>query len=172
MWKVSFFSRKVWPDGLINFHYLPFYSNENLSNSLKIARVGSKFCHIIRKTLRNCLRLFRINQSGKFSPNPVTLSNEYRNLCMIVERCVWDRPRKVGFCSVSSVTRFGEILQLWQKFTSLWQFFDGLFLTWQNAEPTLANLWHYWAIFIVANGQILKHNLVTLWLSDAAAVRR
>ena len=40
----------------------------------------------------------------------------------------------------SSVTRFGEILPLWQKFTSLWQIFNGLFLIWQNAEPTLANL--------------------------------
>ena len=47
----------------------------------------------------------------------------------------------------SSVTRFGESLPLCQKFTSLWQIFDGLFIIWQNAEPTLANLWHYWANF-------------------------
>ena len=40
----------------------------------------------------------------------------------------------------SSVTRFGEISTLWQTFTSLWVFFDGLFLIWQNAEPTLTNL--------------------------------
>ena len=40
----------------------------------------------------------------------------------------------------SSVTRFGEISPTWQKFTSLWQIFDGLFLIWQNAEPALANL--------------------------------
>ena len=45
----------------------------------------------------------------------------------------------------SSVTRLGEISPLWQKFTSLWQIFDCLFLIWLNAEPTLANLWHYWA---------------------------
>ena len=47
----------------------------------------------------------------------------------------------------SSVTRFGEISPTWQKFTSLWQIFDGLFLIWQSAKPTLANLRHYWANF-------------------------
>ena len=47
----------------------------------------------------------------------------------------------------TSVTRFGEILPLWQKFTSLWQIFDGLFLIWHSAELTMANLWHYWANF-------------------------
>ena len=31
------------------------------------------------------------------------------------------------------------------KFCHFWQICDGLFLIWQNAEPTLANLWHYWA---------------------------
>ena len=41
-----------------------------------------------------------------------------------------------------SVTIFDEI---WQKFTSIWQIFDSLFLFWQNAEPTLTNLRHYWA---------------------------
>ena len=46
---------------------------------------------------------------------------------------------------LSSVTRFGKILPLWQRFTSIWQFFDSLFLIWQNAEPTLANLVHFWA---------------------------
>ena len=45
------------------------------------------------------------------------------------------------------VTRFGKSLPLWQKFASCWQICDGLFLIWQNAEPTLANLWHYWANF-------------------------
>ena len=46
-----------------------------------------------------------------------------------------------------SVTRYGEILPLWQKFTSLWQMFNGLYLIWQNTQPTLANLWHYWTNF-------------------------
>ena len=46
-----------------------------------------------------------------------------------------------------NVTRFGEISLLWQKFTGLLQFFEGFFLIWQNDEPTLANLWHYWANF-------------------------
>ena len=41
---------------------------------------------------------------------------------------------------VNSVTKFGEISPLWQKLTSLWLIFAGLFLIWQNAYPTLANL--------------------------------
>ena len=36
-----------------------------------------------------------------------------------------DRGRYLGMISVS---RFGEILLLWQKVTRLWQIFDGLFL--------------------------------------------
>ena len=28
-------------------------------------------------------------------------------------------------------------LPLWQKFTCVWQIFDGLFRIWKNAEPTL-----------------------------------
>ena len=40
-----------------------------------------------------------------------------------------------------SVTRFGEISPLCQKFKSRWQFFYSLFLIWQNM-PTLAYLWH------------------------------
>ena len=39
-----------------------------------------------------------------------------------------------------SVARFGEILPLWLKFAGLDQNFDGLFLIWQNAKATLANL--------------------------------
>ena len=39
-----------------------------------------------------------------------------------------------------SVTRFGKI-------SPLWQIFDSLFLIWQKAEPTLANLLHYWGNF-------------------------
>ena len=34
-----------------------------------------------------------------------------------------------------------------KKCTSPSQMFDSLFLIWQNAEPTLANLWHYLANF-------------------------
>ena len=45
------------------------------------------------------------------------------------------------------MTRSGKISPLWQKFMVLWNIFYGLFLIWPNAEPTLANLWHYWAIF-------------------------
>ena len=38
------------------------------------------------------------------------------------------------------VTRFGETSPLWQKITSHWKFFDGLFMIWQNAVPALADL--------------------------------
>ena len=48
---------------------------------------------------------------------------------------------------MTNVTRFGKIWPLWQKFTSLWQIFDGLFVIWQNAEPTVEKLYHCWAYF-------------------------
>ena len=58
--------------------------------------------------------------------------------------------------------------QIWQNFATLAKLYKSLanflqfFLIWQNVKPTLANLVHHWAIFIVANGQILKNNL-TVW---------
>ena len=64
-----------------------------------------------------------------------------------------------------SVTRFCEISPLWQKFTSRWQIFDGLFLIWQNAQPTLANLWHNWDNFHCCKWpkiEIKSNHLVTL----------
>ena len=58
----------------------------------------------------------------------------------------------------SSVTRFGEFLPLWQKCQSLVQFLRVYFLFWK----ILGLLWQICyitgQIFIVANGQILKHN--------------
>ena len=58
----------------------------------------------------------------------------------------------------SSVTRFGEFLPLWQKCQSLGQFLRVYFLFWK----ILGLLWQICyitgQIFIVANGQILKHN--------------
>ena len=48
---------------------------------------------------------------------------------------------------MTNVTKFGKIWPLWQKFTSLWQIFDGLFVIWQNAEPTVEKLYHCWAYF-------------------------
>ena len=66
------------------------------------------------------------------------------------------------FCQKISMTRFGEILPLWQKFTSLWQKFDSLFLF----GKMLSLLWQICdivgLIFSVANGQIFKNNL-TIW---------
>ena len=55
--------------------------------------------------------------------------------------------------------------QIWQKFISLWQFFEGLFNIWQNFEPTLSTFYVIGQKFIVVKGQILKgkpSHLVTL----------
>ena len=42
-----------------------------------------------------------------------------------------------GIQPTTSVTRFGEISPLWQKFSRLWQIVDGLFFIWQNVDPIL-----------------------------------
>ena len=63
---------------------------------------------------------------------------------------------------MTSVTRFGEILPLWPKFTSIWQIVDSLFLIWHNTEHTLANLWHYLATFHCCKWPKIKNNL-TIW---------
>ena len=87
-----------------------------------------------------------------------------RNVNATKPNTFWFSNERVRKASVS-VTRFGEMLPLWQKFTSLWQIFDCLFLIWQNAEPTFANLWHYWAIFHCCkwpNIEKQSNHLVTL----------
>ena len=63
------------------------------------------------------------------------------------------------------VTRFGEILPLWQNRTGLWKNVDGIFSIWQNFEPTLQK-YDIWRIFIVTNGQILNSFRATwsLWM--------
>ena len=76
-----------------------------------------------------------------------------------------DLPTPKNVTGDYNVTRFGEILPLWQKFTSLWQKFNGLFLIWQNAEHTLANLQHYWTNFHCCKWPNLEkyyNHLVTL----------
>ena len=47
--------------------------------------------------------------------------------------------------------------------------FNGLFLFWQNTEPTLANLGHYWANFHCCKWQYLKKysHLVTVVITWA-----
>ena len=72
--------------------------------------------------------------------------------------CLWH-------CLPSRVTRFGKISPFWQKFTSLWQIFDGVFLIWSNSKPSLTNLLHYWANFHCykwPNIETEFNNLVTL----------
>ena len=62
----------------------------------------------------------------------------------------------------SSVTRFGEILPLWLKFSSLWPFLEVLFRIWQNVEHTLGIFLCFWANSILVKGQILNKLLSNL----------
>ena len=58
----------------------------------------------------------------------------------------WIRPKKQYFVNIiywrinqiCSVTRFGEILPIWQDIKSLWKNFKHLICMWENYEPTLA----------------------------------
>ena len=59
----------------------------------------------------------------------------------------------------NSVTRFGEILQLWQNCKSVWAIFGMAYLVFGKL---LHQLWHFYAklqIFIVVNGQRLNSNI-------------
>ena len=62
----------------------------------------------------------------------------------------------------TSVTRFGDILPLWQNLKLLWQFLGRLFSIWQNIENTLKDL--YGQIIIVVNSKYWT-DTVTLLLT-------
>ena len=47
--------------------------------------------------------------------------------------------------NIISVTRFDEILPLWQKLRNIWQYFKGLFGIWQICETTLEQFLFFWA---------------------------
>ena len=49
-----------------------------------------------------------------------------------------------GFSDLSSVTRFGEILPLWQNFLLPQILFECLFCIGQNVDPNWANILLYW----------------------------
>ena len=49
--------------------------------------------------------------------------------------------------SVTSVTRFGDILPLWKNLASQWQYFEALFSFRQISQPTLANFGGHCAYF-------------------------
>ena len=64
-----------------------------------------------------------------------------------------------------SVTRFGEILPLWQIIKCLWQFYEGLFSIWEKLLPTLAIFGYNWATFHCykwTNNENYKSHLLTL----------
>ena len=63
--------------------------------------------------------------------------------------------------------------QVWQNSATLatvfksWHIFDDLFLNWQNAELSLANLWHIWDNFLCCKWPYIEkqsNHLVTLTL--------
>ena len=43
----------VWPDGFVIFQSLAIYNNDNMRSSIKIAKVGTKFCQILNKPYQN-----------------------------------------------------------------------------------------------------------------------
>ena len=128
------------------FQYLAIFSIENVPNSIQIVQKW------VENFALNQIRLKCIVKYLKKWWNLFTLFS-----CLLL--CVCEREWVRNFALerewecrcvnlvVSGVTRLDEISPLWHKFTSLRQFFDCLFLIWWNAEPTLANLWHYWADF-------------------------
>ena len=71
---------------------------------------------------------------------------------MSERECVCERKR----LQFHSVTRFGQILQLWRNFISLLQFFEGLLNIWQDCEPTLVTFYAIGQKFIVVKGQISR----------------
>ena len=60
-----------WLDYFPTFGHLQQWTFAQLCN--KFAKVGSTFCRIRNKPLKICQRLFQFCQSGKISPNLVTL---------------------------------------------------------------------------------------------------
>ena len=81
--------------------------------------------------------------------------------CAPAENCVRQIVHKTCLLAYS-VTRFGEILPLWQKFISLWHFLMVYFL-FVKMQSLLWQICHIIGkIFSVANDQILKNDL-TIW---------
>ena len=81
------------------------------------------------------------------SPLFVEMNNWTTMLCFFntlnactTEKHVWMNSRAV-LPDLAKFRHFGNILQVF------WHIFDSLFLIWQNFEPTLGNLAHYWANF-------------------------
>ena len=58
--------------------YAAIYNNKISTCSIKIVKLGSRFCQILRQPSKNCQRLLTFCKSGKISPNPVTLSVSHR----------------------------------------------------------------------------------------------
>ena len=57
------------------FQYLAIYNNEQVPNSIKIAKLGSKCCQgLLNKPFKNCQRrYFCCHSGGEILPNLVTL---------------------------------------------------------------------------------------------------
>ena len=97
---------------------------------------------------------------GKFLPIlPLFKASDCPNVCKQSIESTNLAPRHLTYKD-DSVTRFGEISPILQKVLSLWPM-DSWFLIWQNVEPSLANLVHYWPSFHCC-WRPNSNNLVTL----------
>ena len=70
----------------------------------------------------------------------------------------------------NSLTRFGEILQLWQNLQNLGQFWGDLFTNWKKNYLLWQILYAIGHISVHANGQMLKNNQ-TIWSHLASKVK-
>ena len=96
---------------------LVIYNYENMPNSIKIAKVGSKFCQAQSKTLQNFPGLLKFCQNGEISPNLVTLLSDdlwgvFHKAFEICKRCL---PIRI---SPNITNRFLNILRKFCKFSS------------------------------------------------------
>ena len=118
-------------------------------------------CELLKWTA-DFSRVAFFNSISHFSVSPSTFLFNKNNICskgrFNVQCFFQTRNRDAAV----SVTRLAEILPIWQKNTSLWQFSAVYF----SFGKMMGLLWQIWNIislfFVVANGQISKNN-VTIW---------
>ena len=134
------------------FQYLAIYSNENLPKSIQIVLKLVKNFTQTKQILNILPKVFKYLPKwwnfARFGHTAQTSQPVWPDGYIIIQYlCTQVPPSLNVFWIGISVTRFGKILPLWQKFISIWQIWDCLFLIWKNAEHAVANLWHYWAHF-------------------------
>ena len=58
--------QSVWPDGYIIIQYFTIYNNDDLPNSIKMPKVGTKVCQIRNETSKNCTKTCNFAKVVKF----------------------------------------------------------------------------------------------------------